>query len=152
MNTDENDTPSIAEMMHLDNQICFSVYAAAHAFAHAYKPLLAPLGLTYPQYLVMLVLWENDTLSVNEIGQRLGLDSGTLSPLLKRLEVAGRIARKRAEGDERRVVISLTPEGKALQKQAETVAAAIGKKTGCTREDAVDLLNRLNLLSAQLRG
>ncbi|WP_176083834.1 MarR family transcriptional regulator [Martelella sp. HB161492] len=152
MNTDENNAPSIAEMMHLDNQICFSVYAAAHAFAHAYKPLLTPLGLTYPQYLVMLVLWESAALGVNEIGQRLGLDSGTLSPLLKRLEAAGHIVRKRADGDERRVVISLTPQGKALQKQAETVAAAIGRKTGCTIEDAVDLRNRLNLLSAQLRA
>ena len=100
--------PAADQMLQLDNQICFAVYSAAHAFNRVYKPLLDRLGLTYPQYLVMLVLWERDGVPVKEIGERLFLDSGTLTPLLKRLEQAGHIKRTRSTEDERQVLIGLT--------------------------------------------
>lgn len=102
----------------LDEQICFAVYSAAHAFNRAYRPFLAELGLTYPQYLVMLVLWEQDDQSVKAIGDRLGLDSGTLTPLLKRLEGNGLILRKRSREDERQVLVELTAAGEALREKA----------------------------------
>src|ERR1700754_1768640 len=95
----------------LGNQLCFAVYSTAHAFHRFYKPLLDRLGLTYPQYLVMLVLWEQDGISVKEIGERLFLDSGTLTPLLKRLEAAGFVKRSRSSEDERQVLIALTAQG-----------------------------------------
>src|SRR5436190_16074857 len=100
------------ELLHLDNQLCFSLYSASLAMTKLYKPLLDEIGLTYPQYLAMLVLWERDGLMVSELGERLYLDSGTLTPLLKRLEAAGLIARIRAVEDERRVHITLTAAGR----------------------------------------
>ena len=99
----------------LDNQLCFALYSASLAMTKLYKPLLDELGLTYPQYLAMLVLWERDGLTVSELGERLSLDSGTLTPLLKRLEAAGLIARIRAVEDERRVHITLTAAGRKLK-------------------------------------
>jgi DNA-binding MarR family transcriptional regulator len=102
----------------LDQQLCFSVYAAAHAFTAAYKPLLDPLGLTYPQYLVLVVLWERDGMMVKEIAARLHLDSGTLSPILKRLEGGGFIRRIRAPENERQLRIELTEKGRALREKA----------------------------------
>ncbi|MBN9436521.1 MarR family transcriptional regulator [Bosea sp. (in: a-proteobacteria)] len=102
----------------LDEQICFAVYSAAHAFNRAYRPFLAELGLTYPQYLVMLVLWEQDGQSVKAIGERLMLDSGTLTPLLKRLEGNGLILRKRGREDERQVLVELTEAGCVLHEKA----------------------------------
>lgn len=102
----------------LDEQICFAVYSAAHAFNRAYRPFLAELGLTYPQYLVMLVLWEQDGQSVKAIGDRLMLDSGTLTPLLKRLEGGGLILRRRGRQDERQVLVDLTEAGRALHEKA----------------------------------
>src|SRR3954469_24431887 len=96
----------------LDKQLCFALYSASLAMTKLYKPMLAPLGLTYPQYLVMLVLWEADGLSVSQLGQRLSLDSGTLTPLLKRLEALGHVERRRASDDERRVDLFLTPAGR----------------------------------------
>ena len=114
----------------LDQQLCFSVYSAAHAFAAAYKPLLDPLGLTYPQYLVLLVLWEGDGLMVKEIGARLHLDSGTMTPILKRLEAAGYIRRIRAPENERQLRIELTESGRAVREKAvgarESVVCALG--------------------------
>src|SRR5262244_4245764 len=104
--------------LRLDNQICFAIYSAAHAFNRVYKPLLDQLGLTYPQYLVMLVLWERDGVPVKEIGERLFLDSGTLTPLLKRLEAAGLVKRSRSTEDERVVLIHLTGAGKRLKRSA----------------------------------
>src|ERR1700742_2513673 len=103
--------PAAEQLLRLDNQICFAVYSAAHAFNRVYKPLLDRLGLSYPQYLVMLVLWERDRVPVKEIGERLYLDSGTLTPLLKRLEVAGLVTRARSTEDERQVLIDLTAQG-----------------------------------------
>src|ERR1700676_377498 len=99
----------------LGNQLCFAVYSTAHAFNRVYKPLLDRLGLTYPQYLVMLVLWERDDVAVKDIGERLFVDSGTLTPLLKRLEAAGLLKRTRGTEDERQVLVALTPQGQALR-------------------------------------
>src|ERR1700757_1998535 len=104
--------------LRLDSQICFAVYSAAHAFNRVYKPLLDRLGLTYPQYLVMLVLWERDDVAVKEIGERLFLDSGTLTPLLKRLEAAHLIRRTRSSEDERQVLIALTAPSPTLRGKA----------------------------------
>lgn len=109
------------DFLRLDQQVCFPLYAAGNALTRAYRPVLAPLDLTYPQYLVMLVLWEQDGLSVGELGQRLHLDSGTLTPLLKRMEAAGLLRRQRATDDERRVEIALSEAGQALREQAKAV-------------------------------
>jgi MarR family transcriptional regulator, organic hydroperoxide resistance regulator len=111
--------------LRLDSQVCFPLYAAARAMMQAYQPLLAKLGLTYPQYLVLLVLWEEDGLSVSAIGERLYLDSGTLTPLLKRLEHAGLVRRRRARGDERVVEIFLTADGKRMKRRAQEVPQAL---------------------------
>ena len=111
--------------LRLDNQLCFLFHRISRELTAAYRPLLTDLGLTYPQYLVMLVLWEDDGLGVGEIGDRLSLDSGTLSPLLRRLASAGLVERRRAESDERRVSIHLTPPGRALEAQAADIPAAL---------------------------
>src|SRR5438132_4354709 len=116
----------------LGNQVCFAVYSTAHAFNRFYKPLLDRLGLTYPQYLVMLVLWEEDGLPVKEIGERLFLDSGTLTPLLKRMETAGLVKRTRSTEDERQVLIALTPQGQALHDKARAVPQSILAASACT--------------------
>jgi DNA-binding MarR family transcriptional regulator len=114
----------------LDNQLCFAVYAAAHAFGRTYRPLLEKFGLTYPQYLVMLVLWERDGLAVKAIGERLGLDSGTLTPLLKRLAAAGLVARERNAEDERQVRITLTDAGRTLRAKAASLPPIIAGRLG----------------------
>jgi DNA-binding transcriptional ArsR family regulator len=113
-----SDTFTPDQALLLDNQLCFALYSASLAMTKLYKPLLDELGLTYPQYLAMLVLWERDGLMVSELGERLSLDSGTLTPLLKRLEAAGLVARIRDVQDERRVHITLTPAGHASSKPA----------------------------------
>ena len=120
----------------LDEQLCFALYSASRAFTRAYQPLLAELGLTYPQYAVMLVLWEKDDVSVSELGERLSLDSGTLTPLLKRLEEAGIVTRARSEEDERVVRIRLTPAGKKLELKAREIPSALACRMGIepTRE------------------
>jgi MarR family transcriptional regulator, organic hydroperoxide resistance regulator len=137
--------------LRLDNQICFAVYSAAHAFNRVYKPLLDRLGLTYPQYLVMLVLWERDNVPVKDIGERLYLDSGTLTPLLKRLEAADFIKRTRNAKDERKVMIALTPKGEALKEKARAVPQSILAASDCsvgeliaTKDEIVALRDRLN--------
>lgn len=133
----------------LEEHLCFAVYRANHAFTAAYRPLLEPLGLTYPQYLVMLVLWEEDGLVVNEIGRRLALDSGTLTPLLKRMEAAGLLTRARDATDERQVRIAVTPNGRAL----EAAAAGIFTELGCRVGDGASALrDSLLKLSDQLRA
>src|SRR5579864_9651960 len=113
--------PAPAGSLLLGNQLCFAVYSAAHAFNRVYKPLLDRLGLTYPQYLVMLVLWERDDVPLKDIGEKLFLDSGTLTPLLKRLEAAHLVKRTRSSEDERQVLIALTSRGQALREKARTV-------------------------------
>ena len=122
-------------ILNLSNQMCFAVYSTAHALNRVYKPLLDPLGLTYPQYLVMLVLWEADGLTVKQIGERLRLDSGTLTPLLKRLQAAGHVRRDRDTSDERQVRISLTEQGQALRERAEAVPLRMIEATGFTGEE-----------------
>jgi DNA-binding MarR family transcriptional regulator len=117
--------PAPANMLALDNQFCFALYSASHAVTKTYKPLLDRLGLTYPQYLVMLVLWEQDGLLVKDIGARLFLDSGTLTPLLKRLEANGLVERNRDPQDERQVRISLCPAGRALREAATAIPAQL---------------------------
>ena len=109
------------ETMKLENQLCFPLYAAARSVVSLYTPYLKPLGLTYTQYIVFLVLWEEDGISVTEIGEKLMLDNGTLSPLLKKMEKAGYINRRRSSDDERVVVITLTEEGRALQEKAKDI-------------------------------
>jgi len=136
--------------LRLDNQICFAVYATAHSFNRTYKPLLEPLGLTYPQYLVMMVLWEQNELLVKEIGNRLELDSGTLSPLLKRLEKVGFIERKRNQTDERQVSIGLTEKGKKLEAEAQVIMPAIMRQTACGIEELGAIRDQLNRLRSNL--
>jgi MarR family transcriptional regulator, organic hydroperoxide resistance regulator len=130
----------------LDNQLCFALYSASLAMTKLYKPLLETLGLTYPQYLVMLVLWERDGLMVSELGERLFLDSGTLTPLLKRLESSGLIARIRDVQDERRVHITLTAAGRALKTQAAEIPNCILKASQCSLPDIVALTQQVQTL------
>jgi MarR family transcriptional regulator, organic hydroperoxide resistance regulator len=139
-------------MLRLDNQVCFAIYSTAHAFNRVYKPLLDRLGLTYPQYLVMLVLWERDDVAVKEIGERLFLDSGTLTPLLKRLEAADLIKRTRSTEDERQVLIALTAKGRALQEKARTVPQSILAASACSVSELSALKNDLVALRDQLNA
>ncbi len=134
----------------LENQLCFSLYSAAHAIKKAYRPLLEALGLTYPQYLVLIVLWRTDRLKVSDVGRRLSLDSGTLTPILKRLEVAGFVKRTRRQHDEREVEIGLTPEGRALRERAVDVRATIVNQLRMSEPEVAALRTELNALVATL--
>jgi DNA-binding MarR family transcriptional regulator len=136
----------------LRNQICFAVYSAAHAFNRVYKPLLDRLGLTYPQYLVMMVLWERDGVPVKDIGEKLFLDSGTLTPLLKRLEAAELVKRTRSTEDERQVLIALTPKGHALREQARAVPQAILASSACSVGELLTMKNELVALRDRLNA
>jgi DNA-binding MarR family transcriptional regulator len=137
-------------MLQLSQQLCFALYSTTHAFNRAYKPLLAPLDLTYPQYLVMLVLWEGDDLTVKEIGAKLQLDSGTLTPLLKRLEAAKLVARTRDTVDERQVRIKLTDIGRALRKKAEAIPRKLTAAIGRPIPDIVALRQQLTQLRERM--
>jgi DNA-binding MarR family transcriptional regulator len=121
---------SADDLLKLDRQICFPIYAASNLLTRLYRPLLDEIGLTYPQYLVMLVLWETPSRTVGELGAALHLDSGTLTPLLKRLEANGLVDRMRDPDDERRVIVTLTPDGKALKKKAASVPEALMERSG----------------------
>jgi len=138
--------------LRLDNQICFAVYSAAHAFNRVYKPLLDRLGLTYPQYLVMLVLWERDDVPLKEIGEKLFLDSGTLTPLLKRLEAAHLVRRTRSTEDERQVLIALTPQGHARKEKARAVPQSILAASDCTVPELVAMKNEIVALRDRLNA
>lgn len=138
------------DSLRLSDLLCFAVYSAGHAFGRAYKPHLERLGLTYPQYLAMLVLWESDDLSVKAIGERLGLDSGTLTPLLKRLEAAGLVTRRRDPADERSVRIALTERGRALQEPAKAVPLAMACAIGRPEKDIERLRRDMVALTAML--
>ncbi|MGL4289559.1 MAG: MarR family winged helix-turn-helix transcriptional regulator [Phreatobacter sp.] len=138
--TDRNDG------LKLSDQLCFAVYSAAHAFNRVYKPHLERLGLTYPQYLVMLVLWEQDDQTVKAIGERLALDSGTLTPLLKRLEAAGMVRRQRNPADERSVKVSLTEQGRQLRGKAGGVPIAMACAMGRSLPEVARLKNELAAL------
>jgi DNA-binding MarR family transcriptional regulator len=148
----ETSDPKDGGLLRLDNQLCFAVYAAAQAFNATYKPLLEPLGLTYPQYLTMLVLWEDDRLTVSAIGDRLGLDSGTLTPLLKRLAAAGLVTRTRDAQDERQVRIALTPVGRALRQKAKAIPAKLLCASGMALADIKGLHGALGRLAGNLRA
>ena len=134
----------------LDNQLCFALYSASLAMTKLYKPLLDELGLTYPQYLVMLVLWEGDGLMVSELGQRLSLDSGTLTPLLKRLESAGLVSRLRDAADERRVHIHLTAAGRRLKTRAAKVPACVLAASQCSIPELLQLTSQVRALRERL--
>ena len=138
------------DLLSLDRQLCFALYSASLAMTKLYKPLLAPLGLTYPQYLVMMVLWEHTDLTVNDLGRRLQLDSGTLTPLLKRLEAAGLVQRQRDQEDERRVRITLTASGRSLKDQAQSIPQAVGCQMDMTNQELVSLRTTLSELRDRL--
>ncbi|NDP64767.1 MarR family transcriptional regulator [Polaromonas sp.] len=145
------DTQAQSEaMLLLDHQLCFALYSTSLAMTRLYKPLLDGLGITYPQYLALLVLWERDGLSVSELGERLFLDSGTLTPLLKRLESAGLVSRLRAVEDERRVHITLTPAGRALKAQAASIPGCILRATHGSIPELVSLTRQVQDLRRQL--
>jgi len=144
--------PPSTDWLALDNQLCFSLYSASLAMTKLYKPLLDPLGLTYPQYLVMLVLWENDGPSVSAIGERLHLDSGTLTPLLKRLEALGFVQRERSAEDERRVHVALTPQGRTLRERAVCVPQQVFAASGCSMGELRELTQQLQSLRSTLQA
>ncbi len=137
-------------LLQLDNQLCFALYSTSLAMTRMYKPLLGALGLTYPQYLVMLALWERDDQSVSELGQKLYLDSGTLTPLLKRLEVGCLIARQRAREDERRVQISLTAAGRKLKAKAAKIPGCVLRAAQCPIPELVELTQQVQALRQRL--
>jgi MarR family transcriptional regulator, organic hydroperoxide resistance regulator len=136
----------------LDNQLCFALYSTSLAMTKLYKPLLDELGLTYPQYLVMLVLWERDGLMVSELGDRLFLDSGTLTPLLKRMQGAGLIARIRAVEDERRVHVTLTAAGRKLKAKAQNIPGCVLSVSQCSIPELVQLTGKIRSLRERLAG
>lgn len=137
-------------MLTLDKQLCFALYSSSLAMTKVYKPLLAPLGLTYPQYLVMLALWEEDGQTVSALGDKLALDSGTLTPLLKRLQVQGALTRMRDTFDERRVIVRLTDAGRRLKVQARRVPPQIGRATGCELSEIAQLTRQLTAMRDSL--
>lgn len=142
--------PGPDPLLALDNQVCFALYASSLAMTKLYRPLLAPLGLTYPQYLVMLVLWEHGQQSVNQIGQTLQLDSGTLTPLLKRLATSGLVERRRDPQDERRVLVDLTESGHQLRDRAREVPKALVCRMGLSAAEMRQLQSTLDTLRRQL--
>jgi DNA-binding MarR family transcriptional regulator len=141
---------SVDPSLLLDEQLCFALYAASRRMTAAYRPLLDALDLTYPQYLVMLVLWEQDGLTVRELGERLQLDSGTLTPLLKRLEQAGLLGRRRRRSDEREVEISLTDAGCTLRERAADIPRCMAEKLCMTVDAFKQLRDELKKLATQL--
>ena len=140
--------PSVA----LDEQLCFALYAASRAVTARYRPMLDEIGLTYPQYLVMMLLWEEDHQTVGQLGARLALDSGTLSPLLKRLTAAGLVTRHRRVEDERSVAIALTDDGRALQEKAYGISQEMIGAIGFDTQEFAELKGRLQLLVERVNG
>lgn len=143
-----NPTPSITPQLALDDALCFALYTASRAVTHLYRPLLEEVGLTYPQYVVMLALWEQDGVPVKTLGDVLHLDYGTLSPLLKRLEARGLIRRERRPDDERLVTISLTERGKELRTQAACIPDTITAGMGLNKSEFAALNDTLRRLTA----
>ncbi|ROQ41040.1 DNA-binding MarR family transcriptional regulator [Frondihabitans sp. PhB188] len=136
----------------LDEQICFALYSASRALTSRYRELLEPLGVTYPQYLALLVLWEDGPVTVGHLGDRLQLDSGTLSPLLRRLQAAGFVTRTRTEGDERVVEVALTASGEALRAKTAPIQAGICEATGLDPDDLVALQKQIASVAAHVRA
>jgi DNA-binding MarR family transcriptional regulator len=145
-------TPALTsdQALRLDHQLCFALYSASLAMTKLYKPLLDELGLTYPQYLALLALWEQDGLTVSDLGERLHLDSGTLTPLLKRLETAGLLSRLRDVQDERRVLIRLTAAGRQLKKRAARIPGCILQATQCDVTEVLQLTRQVQALRDRL--
>ncbi|MGO4712647.1 MarR family winged helix-turn-helix transcriptional regulator [Bradyrhizobium sp. 2TAF24] len=141
-----------APVIPLDQQLCFSLYATTIAINRTYKPLLDGLGVTYPQYLVLSALWENDGQTISAIGERLALEPSTITPLVKRLEQAGFIARQRNPADERQVVVSLTAQGKALRAESSCLTETLLQRSGLSVEQIVDLNDRVRALNKALTG
>ena len=137
-------------VLRLDHQLCFALYASSLAMTKVYKPLLDGLGLTYPQYLVMMALWERDHRTVGDLGDQLYLDSGTLTPLLKRMEASGLLTRERAKEDERRVLVTLTSVGRALREKAVGVPMEIARAAQVPLEEIHELRERLHRLREHL--
>lgn len=150
MKTKNTEQPETKNLLLLDQQLCFALYSANLALNKVYRKLLSQLELTYPQYLVMLVLWERDEIRVTDIGERLFLDSATLTPLLKRLEIAGLLARYRATTDERQVIIALTDAGRALREKAQSVPEAVMCATDCSLDEIVNIKQQLEKLRGKL--
>ncbi len=138
------------QALKLDHQLCFALYSASLAMTKLYKPLLEEMGLTYPQYLAMLVLWENDGVTVSELGERLYLDSGTLTPLLKRLETADLVTRLRDVQDERRVLIRLTTAGRKLKARAARIPGCVLQATQCDVSEVMALTQQVQTLRDRL--
>ena len=134
----------------LGEQLCFALYSTSLAMTKIYRKLLRELGLTYPQYLVMLVLWERDGVSVSEIGERLYLNSATLTPLLKRIEALGLISRRRANEDERQVIVSLSRAGRELRRNTGEVQHGVFQASGCTLDELVAIKQQLDRLRSRL--
>jgi MarR family transcriptional regulator, organic hydroperoxide resistance regulator len=143
-------SPAATMHQQLDRQLCFALYSSSLMMTKLYKPVLAPLGLTYPQYLVLLVLWQTDGVGVGELGERLYLDSGTLTPLLKRMEAAGLLVRERSAADERRVVVTLSATGRALRRKAAQVPVDVACATGCRLPELTELTARLQGLRSNV--
>uniref|UniRef100_A0A5Q5BGE0 Transcriptional regulator, TrmB n=2 Tax=unclassified Mycobacterium TaxID=2642494 RepID=A0A5Q5BGE0_MYCSS len=133
--------------LRLDQHLCFALYSATRAMTAAYRPVLTELNLTYPQYLVLLVLWEEGPVTVGRLGERLHLDSGTLSPLLKRLEANGFVVRQRSRSDERQVEIDLTGAGRALEERAQCIPEELFRATGLSVDDAEQLRDAVRQLN-----
>ncbi|MDV3250231.1 MarR family transcriptional regulator [Devosia sp. BK] len=140
----------IKKMPTIDQMLCFAIYSAGHAFTRFYKPRLDALDLTYPQYLVFLVLWEKDDITVKTLGERLFLDSGTITPLVKRLEARGLVSRERDKVDERQVRIKLTDEGRAMETKALAIPLAVVEGTGGSLESIDALRQELDALRERL--
>ena len=145
-----NPAISSDQALRLDHQLCFALYSASLAMTKLYKPLLDEMGLTYPQYLALLVLWEHDGLTVSDLGERLHLDSGTLTPLLKRMETAGLLSRLRDVQDERRVLIRLTAAGRQLKKRAARIPGCILQATQCDVAEVMNLTRQVQALRDRL--
>lgn len=137
-------------MFKIDDLLCFSVYSANHALTRLYRPLLAPLGLTYPQYLVLVALWERDGQTIGDLGQRLDLETNTLTPLLKRMETAGHISRRRNPLDDRSRLIQLTETGLALKAQAQQIAGCVVQAMGADVAELIALRDRVNALRSRI--
>ncbi|WP_292589805.1 MULTISPECIES: MarR family winged helix-turn-helix transcriptional regulator [unclassified Mesotoga] len=138
--------PREDELLRLDNQLCFALYSSSRGITRLYRPVLSKLGLTYPQYLVMLVLWEREPLTVKDLGEKLFLDSGTLTPLLKRMERQSLLTRERSQGDERQVLISLTEKGKGLKDKAIDIPMKIAEQVNISQREYISLMSSLKKL------
>ncbi|WP_438765373.1 MarR family winged helix-turn-helix transcriptional regulator [Kushneria sp. TE3] len=150
MTNDNHSSEHHDDLLALESQLCFALYATQLSMSKLYRRLLKQLDLTYPQYLVMQVLWQEDHLTVSGIGERLSLDSATLTPLLKRLEGAELVRRQRTREDERQVEVSLTERGSALREKARTLPAEVERASGCSSSEMKALRDQLNALKKQL--